>query len=68
MTQLIERLNLGLNASAEEWLVALFAAAIGIAAALLVHGLLYRLLTRISRHSHSGTDDIVLAHLRAPTR
>jgi small-conductance mechanosensitive channel len=68
MSQIIERFNLGLNATAEEWVAALVAGALGIAAALLVHGLLYRLLTRIAQRSHSATDDIVLTHLRAPTR
>jgi small-conductance mechanosensitive channel len=68
MTQIIDRFNLGLNVSTEAWLAALVAGAIGIAAALLVHTLFYRVLTRIAERSHSGTDNIVLDHLRAPTR
>src|SRR3569623_3381535 len=50
------------------WLVALGAAALGLVAALLAHGLIYRVLTRLTRRSASATDDIVLRHLRAPTR
>ena len=57
-----------LSGTAWDWLVALGAAALGVAAALLVHNLFYRLLTRLARGTQRHTDDIVLTHLRRPTR
>ena len=51
-----------------DWLVAAATAAIGIAAALVAHGVIYALLTRLTRRSATRTDDIVLSHLRKPTR
>jgi small-conductance mechanosensitive channel len=57
-----------LSGAAWGWLTALGAGAIGIVAALIAHGLIYRVLTRLARHSHSGADDSVLAPLRRPTR
>ncbi len=47
---------------------ALLIAAIGVAVALLVHYLLYRLLDRLARASESKVDDVVVAALRSPTR
>ena len=58
----------GLSGTAWEWLVALGAAASGVVVALLAHTLLYRLLTRLTKRSATHTDDIVLIHLRSPTR
>ena len=47
---------------------ALLIAAIGVAVALLVHHVLYRLLDRLARASESKADDVVVAALRNPTR
>jgi small-conductance mechanosensitive channel len=51
-----------------DFIVALAAAAIGIALALLVHRILYGILARIARASEMPSDDIVVARLRKPTR
>lgn len=67
MDGLIARIE-GLSGTAWQWLVALGAAAIAIVAALLVHALIFRVLTRLARRSTSHTDDIVLGHLRRPSR
>ena len=67
MDNVIARID-GLSGTAWQWLVALGAGALGIAVALLVHTLIYRLLTRLTQHTQRQTDDIVLSHLRKPTR
>ena len=67
MSDSLTRLH-ALSGNAWDALVAVSAGALGVVVALLAHALIYRLLERITKHSHSATDDIVLAHLRAPTR
>lgn len=68
MIQFIERNITGLPNWAEQPLVALVAAFIGMVVALLVHGLLFRVLRRIARSSLSEVDDIVVTRLARPTR
>ncbi|OYW46034.1 MAG: hypothetical protein B7Z08_10980 [Sphingomonadales bacterium 32-68-7] len=69
---MLDRLNLrdhaGLTDAAWNALIAVGAAAIGVAIALLAHRLVYMALLRLSRASESKVDDIVAAHLRKPTR
>ena len=67
MNSIIARID-GLSGPAWQWLVALGAGALGIAAALVLHNLLYRVLMRLAGRTQRHTDDIVLAHLRTPTR
>lgn len=68
MHDIIGHLRETIPPPAWDWLVALIAAAIGVGLALLIHHLLFRLLAHLSRHSHTQTDNIVMAHLRRPTR
>jgi small-conductance mechanosensitive channel len=68
MSKFFGNYHIGMNGSAWDWLVAIGAAALGVVVALLVHKVIYRLLMRLAQRSHGHTDDIVLAHLRAPTR
>jgi small-conductance mechanosensitive channel len=65
---MIDGSHTGVAGLAWDWMVALIAGAVGVALAIIVHTLLYRLLQRIARRADGHTDDLVLAHLRAPTR
>lgn len=58
----------GLPDTAFDAAVAIGAAVIGVTVALVLHHLLYRLLMRLAARSDTHSDDIVLAHLRRPTR
>lgn len=68
MVEQLERLR----AVMPEWMwdagVALVAAAIGIALALIVHQIAYRVLERVTRASEGVTDDIIVRRLKRPTR
>ena len=68
MQSWIAELRAELPAWAWDLGIAAFAAAIGIGLALLAHRVLFALLRRIALASDSGADDIVVAHLRRPTR
>ncbi len=50
------------------YLVALAAAGIGVAIALALHWLVFRLLTRLADASEGKADDIIVAHLKRPSR
>jgi small-conductance mechanosensitive channel len=58
----------GLEPRLHELGVAVLIAAIGVAVALTIHHVLYRLLDRLARASESKVDDIVVKALRSPTR
>jgi small-conductance mechanosensitive channel len=58
----------GISPTLWDLIFAVGAAALGVAVALLAHSVLYRLLTRLTHASESQADDIVIAHLRKPTR
>jgi len=68
MIEQVERLR----AATPGWIwdagVAVLAAAIGIAIALLVHRIAYRVIERLAAASEGEADDIVVRHLRKPTR
>jgi small-conductance mechanosensitive channel len=68
MIQFIERNLVALPLWAEQPLLAVIAAAIGIAMALVIHWFLFRLLRRIARSSSNDADDIVVKRLARPTR
>ncbi len=68
MIDFIERHIAGLPNWAEQPLLAVLAAVIGIVLALLVHFVAFRLLCRVSASSDSKTDDIVVRRLERPTR
>lgn len=68
MIQFIERNVTVLPDWAEQPLLAIIAAIIGIAVALLLHALAFRILTRIARASLSDADNIVVKRLARPTR
>jgi small-conductance mechanosensitive channel len=68
MIDFIERHVTGLPDWAESPVLAILAALIGMAIALAVHALLFRVLNRIARASASEADDIVVNRLLRPTR
>lgn len=68
MIDFIERYITGLPDWAERPLLAILAALLGMAIALAVHAVLFRVLGRIARASASESDDIVVNRLERPTR
>lgn len=68
MIDFIERHVTGLPNWAEQWVLAIVAALIGMMIALAVHAVLFRILNRIARASASEADDIVVNRLMRPTR
>lgn len=68
MIQFIERNIAVLPDWAEQPLLVLVAALIGITLGLLIHALAFRLLRRVARASASEADDIVVRRLARPTR
>ena len=68
MRQMLRSLFGELSPWAQEALAALFAAAIGIALALLAHRIFYGLLSRIAKASENTADNVVVSKLGQPTR
>lgn len=68
MIDLIERYITGLPDWAEQPVLAVLAALLGMVIALALHALLFRVLARIARASVSEADDIVVNRLERPTR
>ena len=68
MIAFIERHVAVLPDWAEQPLLAVIAAVLGIAVALVIHAVTFRILRRISRASGSETDDIVVKRLARPSR
>jgi len=68
MIDFIERYVTRLPDWAEQPVLVLVAAAIGVFFGLVLHGILFRILQRISRASASQTDDMVVSRLYRPTR
>lgn len=68
MIDLIERYITGLPDWAERPVLAILAALLGMAIALVLHAVLFRVLGRIARASASDSDDIVVNRLERPTR
>lgn len=68
MTKWIEQFTGQLPGWAEQVIIAAIAAAIGIAAALILHTLLFRIMQRVVRASVSQTDDILVHRLARPSR
>lgn len=68
MIHLIEHHITGVPLWAERTIVAVIAALVGAFAALVVHGILYRVTARIAKASKSQADDILVTRLARPTR
>lgn len=68
MIHLIEHFITGVPLWAERTIVAVIAALVGAFAALVVHGILYRVTARIAKASKSQADDILVTRLARPTR
>jgi small-conductance mechanosensitive channel len=68
MIEFIERNVTALPAWAEQPLLAAVAAILGIALALSIHAIAFRILRRVARASESEADDIVVKRLARPTR
>lgn len=68
MIEFIERNVTALPDWAEQPLLAVIAAAIGIVVALVSHALVFRILRRVAQGSTSEADDIVVKRLARPTR
>jgi small-conductance mechanosensitive channel len=68
MIDFIERYITGLPDWAEQPVLAVLAALLGMVIALALHALLFRVLARIARASVSEADDIVVNRLERPTR
>ncbi|MFC0205202.1 mechanosensitive ion channel family protein [Novosphingobium soli] len=68
MIDFIERHITGLPDWAEQPVLAILAAVLGIVIALLVHGALFRVLNRVAHRSTSEADDLVVSRLYRPTR
>jgi small-conductance mechanosensitive channel len=68
MIHLIEHYITGVPLWAERTIVAVVAALVGAIAALIVHGVLYRVSARVAKASKSQADDILVTRLARPTR
>jgi len=68
MIELLEHLVSGFPDWARQAIVALAAGALGALLALLVHGVLFRVMHRLASRTSSLSDDIVLKHILRPTR
>ncbi|MGD9664057.1 MAG: mechanosensitive ion channel family protein [Novosphingobium sp.] len=68
MINAVESLTGDIPLSLERWMEALIAGTIGVALALAVHMLVFRVLRRIVRASDSEVDDILLSKMVRPTR
>lgn len=68
MIHLIEHYISGVPLWAERTIVTVIAALVGALAALVVHGVLYRVTARVAKASKSQADDILVTRLARPTR
>lgn len=68
MIDAVESLAGDIPLSLERWIQALFVGAIGVALALAVHMVVFRVLRRIVKASDSETDDILVSKMARPTR
>lgn len=68
MNETIDNLRAQMAPWAWDALVAVGAAALGIAIALVIHRVLFSLLTRLARHNDAESDDIIIRSMERPTR
>lgn len=68
MNDWLNTLRAGVPDFLQAWLVAVLAAGIGVLVALVLHGIVFRLLRKVAMASDSEADDIIVRHLARPTR
>ena len=68
MQQFLTQFDDRLAGPAGQWVVAAVIAALAVAAALLLHWLVFRVLRRLARDSESASDNILVSKLARPTR